>query len=391
MPGKERIRLSQRDAFERIVASLHRAALDDSHWPATACLISEISRTKGNALVHGEGRTRAEAEFFFVHLCVDGQHRPDLERRYFRDYWPRDDCGLRIACLPHGQLVHTADLLTAREKEASPAYNEVWCDIQMQNGLSVRLNGLNGSHIGWNLANSLERGGWHSDQIDLIERLLPHMRQFIRVRHVLADSRALGNSLAELLNNNRCCVIQLDRRARIVASNDQALHLLSRGDVLFDRGGFLGGRAPSEHAELQRLLARALPRFGSQGAVGSMLVGRSSARARLAVQVIPVDERGCDHRAQRVAALVLVVDPQRRIRIDPGLVSDALGLTAAEGRLAAMLAAGHSVRDIATTTGRTVATVRSHLKHIFGKQGISRQIELVRRVLALRDLAKPRR
>ena len=377
--------------FERIVASLHKAALDDAHWPATARLISEVSRTKGNALVHGEGLTRAEAEFSFVHLCIDGQHRPDLERRYFRDYWSRDDCGLRIACLPHGQLVQTADLLTDREKKTSPAYNEVWCDIQMQNGLSVRLNGLNGSHIGWNLANSLEPGGWHSHQIKLIERLLPHMRQFVRVRHVLAESRALGNSLSELLNNTRCRVIQLDRRARIVASNDPALDLLSQGDGLFKRGGFLDVRAPDERAELQRLLARALPPFGSQGAIGSMLVSRSAARTRLVVQIIPVDERGSNHRSQGVAALVLVVDPQRRIRIDPSLVSDALGLTAAEGRLAAMLAAGYSVRDVATTTDRTVATIRSHLKHIFGKQRISRQIELVRRVLALSGLAKPRR
>ena len=383
--------MSSRDPFERIVASLHKAALDDAHWPATACLISEISRTKGNSLVHGEGPTQAEAEFSFVHFCVDGQHRPDLERKYFRDYWPRDECGLRIACLPHSQLVRTADLFTDREKKTLRAYNEVWCDLQMQNGLSVRLDGLNGSHIGWNLADSLEGGGWRSHQIELIESLLPHMRQFVRARHVLAESRALGNSLAELLDNTHCRVIQLDRRARIVASNDQALDLLSRGDGLFDRGGFLRVSAPDENAELQRLLARALPPFGSRGAAGSMMVSRSSARTRLVVQILPVGERGSDHRAQRVAALVLVVDPQRRVRIDPSLLSDALDLTAAEGRLAAMLAAGYSVHDIATKTGRAVATVRSHLKHIFGKQRISRQTELVRRVLALNGLAKRRR
>ena len=380
--------MNARGPFERIVASLHKAALDDAHWPATARLISEISRTKGSALVHGEGPTRAEAEFSFVHFCVDGQHRPDLERRYFCEYWPQDDCGGRIASLPHGQLMPTADLLSDREKKTSIAYNEVWYDIQMQNGLSVRLNGLNGSHIGWNLANSLEKGRWHSHQVELIERLLPHMRQFVCVRHVLAESRALGNSLAELLNNTRCRVIQLDRRARIVAANDPALDLLSQGDGLFDRGGFLGIQAPHEHAKLQRLLARALPPFGSQGAIGSMLVSRASTRTRLVVQIIPVDARGSDHRAQRVAALVLVVDPRRRIRIDPALVSHALNLTPAEGRLAAMLAAGYSVLEIARATRRTVATVRTHLKHIFSKQRISRQTELVRRVLALGSLAR---
>lgn len=64
----------------------------------------------------------------------------------------------------------------------------------------------------------------------------------------------------------------------------------------------------------------------------------------------------------------------------------ALGLTPTESRLAVMLAAGHSVREIAVLTGRTEGTVRWHLKRIFGKQSTSGQTDLVRRVLSLEGL-----
>lgn len=82
----------------------------------------------------------------------------------------------------------------------------------------------------------------------------------------------------------------------------------------------------------------------------------------------------------------MVVDPARRPGIDAGLVATALNLTPAESRLAVMLADGRSLREIAAMTSRTEGTVRWHLKQIFRKQGIARQTELVRRVLALEGL-----
>ena len=57
----------------------------------------------------------------------------------------------------------------------------------------------------------------------------------------------------------------------------------------------------------------------------------------------------------------------------------ALGLTGMESRVAVLLAEGMSVRQIAAATGRKESTIRSHVKHIFVKHGLSRQAELVRR------------
>ena len=142
---------------------------------------------------------------------------------------------------------------------------------------------------------------------------------------------------------------------------------------------------------LQRLLARALPPLGVQASAGSMTIERPAARTRLVVHINPVPKRERNFRAQRVAALVLVVDPESRPRINAGLVAKALDLTAAESRLAAMVAAGRTVRDIAAMTGRTEGTVRWHMKRIFRKQGISRQADLMQRVLSLDCLPRSRR
>ena len=81
--------------------------------------------------------------------------------------------------------------------------------------------------------------------------------------------------------------------------------------------------------------------------------------------------------------MVLVVDPERRVQVDPEMVEAALGLTPTESRLAVMVATGYNLRTIAALTRRTEGTVRWHLKQIYRKQGVSRQSDLVRRVLTL--------
>ena len=371
------------DLFERALESMHEAALGNARWPTTAAVISEATRTKGNALMFGEGETRAEAELFFLRLCLGRERRTDLEQRYLRDYWMRDESIPRIACMPDGQLVPTGDLYTEQEKRTSPAYNEAWRDADMQNGLNVRLRGPGGLQLVWNIADSLASGGWDSAQIETIQHLLPHVHHFVRVRMVLADAAALASSLTGLLDNSRLGVIQLDRNGRIVAANDQAGNLLGQGTGLSDKGGSLSAWSAKDNDALRPLLARALPPPGVPASAGSMTIERPAARTRLAVHVTPVTERERDFRAQDVAALVLVVDPEGRPRIDAGLVAKALDLTTSESRLAAMMAVGRSVRDIAASTGRTEGTIRWHLKKIFRKQGISRQADLVRRVLSL--------
>ena len=47
--------MGEQDAFERIVASLHDAMLDDSRWPATSALIDEACDLTGNDLIVREG------------------------------------------------------------------------------------------------------------------------------------------------------------------------------------------------------------------------------------------------------------------------------------------------------------------------------------------------
>lgn len=76
--------LSDQDAFERGMASLYDAMLDESHWPAASALIEEACGVTGHALMVGEG-AQDERRALYVGLYHQGRRREDLEREYLRD------------------------------------------------------------------------------------------------------------------------------------------------------------------------------------------------------------------------------------------------------------------------------------------------------------------
>ena len=385
------IAMSQQDLFERILASLHEAALDDARWPATSGLIDEACGAKGNSLVTGVEAARDETRIFFAPICYRGQRHAEFERVYYESYYHLDERVPRVRQLADSHIVHVSSLFTDEEMKTSLVYNEALPLAHSRDSLYVRLDGPDGSRIVWVIADPTDSDGWSSSQVEMIQRLLPHIRQFVRVRQALVDSRALGASLADLLENTRRGVIQLDLHGRIVDANDRARDLLRKGDGLSDQRGFLHASSSLDNAALQELLASVLPPFDGQGASGSIMVTRPNSAPRLAVHVSPVGEEQKDLRTSRVAALVLVVDLADRARIHPDVVAAALGLTPAESRVALDLAQGSSIREIAVATGRRPDTIRWHMKHIFGKLDLSRQVDLVQLVQSLADLPSVRR
>ena len=373
------------DAFERILASLYDAMLDETRWPATSALIDAACGLTGNGLMVGEG-PKNDVRGLFVGLYYRGQRREDLEREYLEHYHAIDERVPRFRKLPVSRLGHINDLYTAEELKTSPTYNELLRRAGMQDGLNVRLPGLDGSHIGWGLNDPVDSEGWGASRIAMVQRLLPHIQQFVRVRQALVRAEARSTTVTALLDNPRIGVLELDRRGRIMEGNDRARSILRHGDGLLDRNGMLRARAPADQVRLERLVGDALPASGAVAVSGSMVLRRSSVVPPFVVHVKPVGGPQPDHGARHVAALVLIVEPGRQHRIDPDLVATALELTPAETKVAVWLAEGNSVGDMADATGHTKAAICWHLQQIYQKHSISRQADLVRLVLSLGEL-----
>ena len=377
--------MSDQDAFDRILASFHAAMLDESLWPATSALLDEACGMVGNTLLVGAG-SKDDVEVSCAGFYYRGQRRVDLEREYLEVYHPIDEAVPRFRQLPDSHFVPMASMYTAQELKTSPAYNEALRRYRGQAGLGVRLDWPEGSHFSWLVGDPVTPEGWTAPQLALLRGVLPHLRHFVYARQALARAEARGTAATALLDTTQIGVIQLDRRGRILAANDRALDFLRRGDGVTDQDGVLDTPGAADPARLAQLIAAALPTAGTP-ASGSMLLPRPAGSPRLVAHVKPVGVDEFDFGAQRVAVLVLLVEPDRPPRIDPTIIAATLGLTPAESLVAVQLAEGRTVRAIAATTGRQEGSIHWLLRRIYTKHGISRQADLVRLVLSIAEFA----
>ena len=143
----------------------------------------------------------------------------------------------------------------------------------------------------------------------MVQGLLPHVQQFVRVRQALVRAEAHGNTtVTALLDNPRIGVLQLDRRGKIIEVNGRGRSILRHGDGLSDRGGVLHALNPDDQLHLEGLVAGALP-TATVTVSGSMLLARPSGLPPFVVHVKPVGVHQPDYGARHVAALVLLVEP----------------------------------------------------------------------------------
>ena len=117
--------MSRQDLFERVLASLNAAALDDALWPAASGLIDEFCGAKGNMLVTGDGATQEDVDIFFARFCFRGERHADLEREYFEVWHAVDERLPRIRRLSDGRLAPVPSLFGEDELKTSALYNEL--------------------------------------------------------------------------------------------------------------------------------------------------------------------------------------------------------------------------------------------------------------------------
>ena len=185
-------------------------------------------------------------------------------------------------------------------------------------------------------------------------------------------------NLAEaLVDQRQVGLIGLDRSGAIVESNARGREVLCQEGGLHERDGRLGAKRAGDAEALERILEPALGGQAESGARGFLVVGAWPNERPLTVYV---NQANGSHSG--VAAIVVVLDPWRQMRLRPEQVAKSLGLTPAESRVAVALAEGMTIREIAQSTNRKPDSVRWLVQRALERTWCPRQADLVRLVLS---------
>lgn len=289
----------------------------------------------------------------------------DIGERIFTDYDFIDDGGIRRSEFYNDFLMRNDNLFSLdRVTQAVAPERRLWISLQYARR-----------------AKAPER----RDR-ELFERLSSHL---IRALGVWRSANLLRPHEIDLLERWDGAALVLSASGRILAMNADAEALDGQGIGVGRR--VLRTTAPRDGGRLDRLLAEALGAPGVPATAGTMVIARPETGRPLLLKAVPlrrdaVDRWRFDFADEIPRILVLVHEPgnERPPAVEEPL--RLLGLSPAEVRVAILIGGGQAPEDAAEQLGLAVSTVRLHIRRIYEKLGLRRQVELVRLIAGLARL-----
>lgn len=376
--------LNTETEFLNVLDRIYAAALDEDLWPGTLDSIANLL-----------GAVSATAELIDLKkgrpIYVDFGERLSAEiqnsyQAHFGDVNPRVADGM-------GQPVGAIRYDYAFLSEADIGLNEFYADFVGPQDLKYFVSGHilgSASHAGLFAAQrSSSQGHVGEEEIGLVRRLIPHMRQAFDMRIRLAKTGRHNQGFLHGLADLGEPTFLVDHSGRVLYENQAAADLLSTNDgvtAAARRLDFADRTASARFAGALESLGR---RDGQEIDMESRnFTARRPSGERpyiISVRALPA----ADAFAEAIlgaAAILFIRDPAHFAMLDTDLLRQSYGLTEAESDLALALDSGAALPTIAERRGVSITTIRTQLYSLMAKLDVNRQTDLVR---LLRQYRKP--
>jgi DNA-binding CsgD family transcriptional regulator len=215
-----------------------------------------------------------------------------------------------------------------------------------------------------------------------MQQLLPHLQRALQVQLRLGAAekdRAISGGLLEGLALG--CILA-SARGTVLFANAAAERLIRAGEGVVVANGRLKASDPRASGPFERLVSEAASagNGGNIGSGGFMNLPRLAERPLQALISPLRSPRGFGPAVP--AAIILLWEQNDAAPASTAYLRICYGLTEAEAKMLAALAAGMTAREYAQASAISVATARTHLKRILQKTGHRRQTEIVREIAA---------
>lgn len=275
----------------------------------------------------------------------------------------RDDVNKFAALAESADPVASLDRATRGQRPASARYREIMGPLGLGDELRAALAGKNGCWGVLCLHREDAAHGFDASEIGLIRRISPHIAEGLR-RAVTIGPVAAGGADTTVPG-----MIVLDADLAVVSMSQEAERWLAEiGPADWPGASELPVPVYAAAAGLVRLESD--PATPQQPATVRL---RSRAGRWLSLHA----SRLCGPPAPQIG---IVIEPAPAAEISPLLLT-AYGLTTAQSRVVALVARGHSTRQIVGELHISANTVQEHLTAAFDKFGVRSRRELVAAVL----------
>lgn len=355
------------DAFSRLVTSIYDTATQPHLWADCMTQIGQAFDATGAGLIaaHSGGELRS----------VIAASIPTDARESYQAYY----CGIdhvldTMEAAPVG-IIHPG--VAVIDPHAQTEFNVDWMrPHHMDDGIFVRLNASRPPTTFLVAAPRLSSPFCSGERLHLANALVPHLQRALTIqRDVARYDTDIGN-LEDALDHIAPAVLVLTRRLGITRTNLAAEQLLAASDGLSRSQRVLSAVHAPTRTMLKISVAAVTQPDRRLSTPRTFKCPRPSGKQPYVIHVLP--SRPTLGQDAEPCAIVIVIDPAHNAAPSHQTLRILYELTDAEARVALLALRGEGITPIATHLGLSVATVKTHLQHVFEKTGTHRQAELVR-------------
>lgn len=304
-------------------------------------------------------------------------------QEYEACYAQHDPRAARVFASPVGQVTVDSDHFDQRAVSHIPIFADWLLPQGIRDTLSVKLRADEAQREFLAFFRSPQQNLFQTREKIVFERLRPHLHRASELRArmgQLVRHAALGLSTLDKLPQ---CILIVDDKGRIQYLNQAALtYLGTAAEHCRTVHEHLVFSASEADLKFRRLVAAACRQHGPASAGAFRLA--SGIDQWLGISVLPLKASHPLAAFRQIhLAIVVLVNPNTSASPPAGLLSDLLGLTPTEARLALALATGKTVHDFAADECCSWHTVRTHQKNLLRKTGCHRQVDLTRLIQTL--------
>ena len=335
---------------------LAEAALDPGRWPDLIARLGTAAGANGGALMSARGT-----------MLPNSDSVADAMAAYHREGWFDQDLRRR-AVGKREVVVRDQDIVSEDEMRRHPMYADLLARFDVPWWASVNFK-TNHDTYALSLFRSRVQGWFDDDEATLLRSLGSHLQSVVTLSEIIATRATTG--LVSSLDHLGVAAFAIDQNGRVRDRNGAADRYL--GDRLSIRERLLVASDLRANEALYSYLKGRRRPSGPPSLDVVILPDREAGALSLQIVPVPPSIAGLFS-----GATFLVTVRELRTPTPPPepALMRAFGLTPAEARVAAMLAAGYSIETLSDRLSITKDTARSQLRAIFQKTGYRRQSEM---------------
>jgi DNA-binding CsgD family transcriptional regulator/PAS domain-containing protein len=364
------------------IEAVHAAGLDSSLWPKALAAVA--ATLGGHAAMFEVFDKRAACHREWYGSGVP----PGTEIAYFEHYIADNPRWLFMPRQRAGDVTWDYQFIDEAGMDRAPFYAELLAQLDLRYFLSGVLVATPEDYACISVQRASRHGHVQQDEIGLMQRLLPHVKQAFDVARRLNGARDANKSFERAFDWIADGVAFVSAGGTVVYSNEAWQAIVRRNDIVRLRRGIIEFLAVDARARFDKALEAVRQLRGGDPAAVALTdfpVRRAADAPPYLVSVRPLARTSRDGQsALRAEAIVFIRDPLKRGGAASSMLREIFGLTEAETSVALALQSGIALEAYARTNNVSLNTVYTHLRRVREKTGCHSIADLVRKLEELR-------